>query len=188
MPRAISARVSLLVITGFLGLITAAVVTEGRRSHPELDGSTLCYPFFGPAVQIDGSLPDSLRALAIAHEAVHVQQCLRLGALADFVTRVGVRGRLHLEAQAYCAQTDLELGWGIRADRLFDRLVDELDETVSGRSFGHVTIEQIRLVLSEDCPRLAALATASRPSRPAGFTKEEPQEHRAAQRNQAQVQ
>jgi hypothetical protein len=188
MRRAVSARLSFLVIAGFLGLITTVVVTEGRRNHPELDGSTLCYPFFGPVVQIDPALRDSLRSLARAHEAVHVEQCLRWGALANFVVRVGGRGRLQLEAQAYCAQTELELSWGIRADRLFDRIVDELDETVSGRSYGHNTPEEIQAVLTEECPRLAALATASRASRPAGSAKEEPQQRRAAHRDQPQVQ
>ena len=97
---------------------------------------------------------------------MHAKQCLRLGALASFVIRVGARGRLHLEAQAYCAQTELELAWGIRADRLFDRIVDELDETVSGRSFGRHTPEDVRAALTAECPRLAALATGSRLSRP----------------------
>lgn len=150
----------LTVILAELGLFGFAVVTH-KMEGGTYDGVTLCYPFRGPVQMFDSTLSDSAAMLTRTHEAVHAEQCREMGAIANFFARVTSKGRLRLEAQAYCAQAKQEVSWGAKPNQVFDRIVEELAETVMGRAYGKVNPDGIREIMKRECPGLV-------PSEPTG--------------------
>ncbi|MEP7324896.1 MAG: hypothetical protein ABI836_03015 [Gemmatimonadota bacterium] len=135
----------------FLLLALLALHSPGA----ELDGQTLCLPVLGPVQQFDPALSGRARRLTEVHEAMHAEQCRRLGSLADYLIRIGVRGRVRMEAQAYCVQAVLEMSWGMTPAALMDRIEEELAIAVAGRTFGRMTGPEIRALLAAECPAIA---------------------------------
>jgi hypothetical protein len=142
-----------LVLLAEVGLFCVAVVFH-KMEGGSFDGVTLCYPFRGPVQMFDTTLSDSAAILTRTHEAVHARQCREMGAVANFFARVTSKGRLRLEAQAYCAQAMQEVSWGAKPSMVFDRIVEELAETVVGRAYGSVDPAGIRNIMIRECPGL----------------------------------
>jgi hypothetical protein len=91
-------------------------------------GDTRCYPFIGPRMQVDSTLPPRDRAIATAHESAHVAQCKRDGFVLNYVKRLATSGRLAAEIDAFCAEGQAEAALGTRADHVVARVLDELEE------------------------------------------------------------
>ncbi len=142
-------------LTCVAGLLATRSLDPDWDGAADLDGVTLCFPLIGPVQKFDRTLPDSLLKLARVHESVHAIQCRRMGAVANFVVRVGRKGRLRMEAQAYCAQAKVELSWGLPAATLAYRIQEELIMSVEHITFGRVTDQQVREILLTECPALA---------------------------------
>jgi hypothetical protein len=158
-PRRLLRYLLLGIITVQLVSIMFLMVTRtlypDRNGAATLDGVTLCFPLIGPVQNFDRTLPDSLLQLARVHESVHAIQCRQMGAVANFVVRVGRKGRLRMEAQAYCAQAKVELSWGLPAATLAYRIQEELIMSVEHITFGRVSKQQVREILLTECPALA---------------------------------
>lgn len=95
----------------------------------------------------DRVLPeDSLPVLA--HERVHARQCDALGPFRYRIRNLTARGRMSLEAPAYCAgaRERLRLGWRVR--RVRERLVDDATSAFHGK----LEPREIVTALSAACP------------------------------------
>lgn len=93
---------------------------------PEADGLTLCIPGIGPLQRFDDDLAGEREELAYIHEGVHAEQCRSWGAL-WFVGRLTTpRGRLALEAEAFCGEAAVLTLRGADRDHLIDRTIDVL--------------------------------------------------------------
>lgn len=100
-----------------------------------------------PSVVPGDSLP------VLAHERVHASQCDALGPLRYRLRNLTARGRMSLEAPAYCAgaRERLRLGW--RARRVRERLIDDATAAFHGR----LEPREIVAALSATCPEVIGL-------------------------------
>ena len=89
---------------------------------------------------------DSLPVLA--HERVHASQCDALGPFRYRLRNLTARGRMSLEAPAYCAgaRERLRLGWRVR--RVRERLIDDATAAFHGK----LEPREIVAALSAACP------------------------------------
>ena len=93
-------------------------------------------------VMADDSLP------VLAHERVHAGQCDRLGPLRYRLRNLTARGRLSLEAPAYCAAARVRLGMGLSLARVRERLVDDAVAAFHGSLPPH----EVLATLTAVCP------------------------------------
>lgn len=95
-----------------------------------------------PRVLPEDSLP------VLAHEQVHAAQCDALGPLRYRIRNLTAKGRMSLEAPAYCAgaRERLRLGWRLR--RVRERLVDDATSAFHGK----LAPREIVKALSAACP------------------------------------
>ena len=93
---------------------------------------------------------DSLPVLA--HERVHAEQCATLGPLRYRVRNLTSRGRMSLEAPAYCAGARERIRLGLPRARVRERLVDD------ATSAFHESLEPAEIVatLAAACPEVLA--------------------------------
>lgn len=155
LPRYLLLGIITVQLASIMFLMATRTLFPDSNGAATLDGVTLCFPLIGPVQKFDRTLPDSLLLLARVHESVHAVQCRRMGAVANFLVRVGRKGRLRMEAQAYCAQARVELSWGRPAATLADRIQEELIMSVEHITFGRATDAQVREILLSECPALA---------------------------------
>ncbi len=108
------------------------------------------------------SREDSLPVLA--HERVHARQCDELGPLRYRWRNLTSRGRMSLEAPAYCAGARERLRLGLSARRVRERLLDD------ATSAFHDKLEpgDIQAALAAACPEVIG-ATFVRRGSPAAF-------------------
>jgi hypothetical protein len=90
---------------------------------------------------------DSLPVLA--HERVHARQCEELGPLRYRVRNLTAKGRLSLEAPAYCAGARERARLGMPAARVRERLVDDAAAAFSGSLDEATVLEFLRLHCDE---------------------------------------
>lgn len=108
-------RVSLLRIGAVSALAGTAMVLLGPLL-PLGDGvlaMTFCYPLIGPVTRINPELDGDLLIRVEAHESTHARQCRDRGALRHYLRHVTMRGRMQLEAEAFCEETRAVLHAGM---------------------------------------------------------------------------
>ncbi len=139
-----------------IGCVLLAVAAS-IQPYPRLqEASVYCLPLVGPRLTIAEGLPDTTRTRVLAHEQVHVRQCLELGPLAMLRMQWSPAARLHLEAAASCAEARLAWTQGARPDHAFERLVDEL---TYGMPRGWAPLpDSARAAAAAACPELAQAA------------------------------
>ena len=91
---------------------------------------------------------DSLPVLA--HERVHARQCERLGPLRYRMRNVTARGRMSLEAPAYCAGARERLRLGQRPAYVRERLLDDATAAFGGM----LDSAEVRAAIHAACPDL----------------------------------
>lgn len=102
---------------------------------------------------------DSLAVLA--HETVHARQCAELGPLRYRLRNLTAKGRLSLEAPAYCASARERVRLGYSAGRVRERLVDDAVAAFHGSLDEATVIAAIRSRCA-DLLRLSGGAAATR--------------------------
>jgi hypothetical protein len=78
-----------------------------------------------PGVDAEDSLPVRV------HEEVHAAQCRKLGPLKYWMSNFTARGKLSLEAPAYCAAAEARIRAGMDSARVASRLRDDIVEAMS---------------------------------------------------------
>jgi hypothetical protein len=146
-------RVRWIRLVGVTAAISAGLLSLATLLPlpPGLDASTLCYPWFGPYTRFSPALSDSARALAVAHEQAHQAQCRRLGATLVYYRQAVPRKRLVLELEAYCAEADVELGWGRKKGIVRYRILEEI---ASYTWFTKIPGASVEMSLDETCPQI----------------------------------
>ena len=99
---------------------------------------------------------DSLPVLA--HEQVHAAQCDSLGPLRYRWTNLTSRGRMSLEAPAYCAGARERLRLGLRHDRVRERLLDDATSAFHGK----LAPSTIQAALAAACPEIVGATFVGR--------------------------
>lgn len=90
---------------------------------------------------------DSLPVLA--HERVHARQCEELGPLRYRIRNLTAKGRLSLEAPAYCAGARERVRLGMPPARARERLVDDAVAAFGGSLDEAVVLGFLRLYCAE---------------------------------------
>ena len=129
----------------------------GRRTA----GDTRCFPVLGPRIKVDSGLPARDRAIALAHESAHAEQCRRDGFALNYVKRLSTRGRMAAELDAFCAEGRAETTLGTRPDHVVARILDELEEGYPW--FRGTTRRQFLNALDNRCADLVGLARLRAP-------------------------
>ena len=99
---------------------------------------------------------DSLPVLA--HERVHAAQCEALGPLRYRWRNLTARGRMSLEAPAYCAGARERLRLGLSARRVRERLIDDATSAFHGR----LEPDLIEGALATACPEIVGATFAAK--------------------------
>lgn len=118
------------------------------------DGATLCFPVLGPVERFDPALSDSALQRVQAHEDVHRMDCLKQGAVINFLRLATTKGRLDAEARAGCAEARQQVGLGRDPWLEHERLVDELHYGYPW--FRRLPESALRHALREVCPDIAS--------------------------------
>jgi hypothetical protein len=95
-------------------------------------------------VTADDSLP------VLAHERVHAAQCDTLGPLRYRWRNITSRGRMSLEAPAYCAGARERLRLGLHPRRVRERLLDDATSAFHGK----LAPDRIEAALAAACPEI----------------------------------
>ena len=153
-------RISVRRLTWLLGSgLLALSIAAARAPIPKgLDGMTMCLPLVGPVTRIDSALSGRPLQLAAVHERAHAEQCRDLGAIRSYAARLTVKGKLHSEAIAFCAEAHWDLATGHRREHVLARIADELEtayDWTAGLSRGEIVA-----AIGAVCPPLATLARA----------------------------
>lgn len=111
----------------------------------EILAYTTCRPFVGARVTIPPGLRDDSLPVAV-HEGVHADQCDRLGAMRYALRNLTDKGKLSLEAPAYCAAAAERIRLGIDSASVRTRLRDDVvaglaDAVPSGRALAAIEAE-----------------------------------------------
>lgn len=113
------------------------------------DAVTLCMPGLGPLQQFARDLDGDLEEVVLVHEETHARQCRALGA-AEWMVRYGtLRGRMELEAEAFCAEVELLAARGADRERLIEPRVEVLYEGY--RNDGTLSMAQVREIVRAAC-------------------------------------
>jgi hypothetical protein len=119
------------------------------------DAVTLCFPGFGPLQQFAGDLTGELEEIVVVHEGTHAQQCREMGATAWANRYRTVRGRIELEAEAFCAEIDLLTGRGLDRETLIEPRVQMLRNGYGNHEA--LSEDDVRAIMWATCgPRVAA--------------------------------
>lgn len=103
----------------------------------------------------DDSLP------VLAHEHVHARQCAELGPLRYRLRNLTAKGRLSLEAPAYCASAQERVRLGYSPGRVRERLLDDAVAAFHGSLDEATVVSTIRAL----CGRLLLLSGGAAPTR-----------------------
>lgn len=103
----------------------------------------------------DDSLP------VLAHENVHARQCAELGPLRYRLRNLTARGRLSLEAPAYCASARERVRLGYSPGRVRERLLDDAVAAFHGSLDEATVVATIRAL----CGELLPLSGGAAPTR-----------------------
>jgi hypothetical protein len=119
------------------------------------DAVTLCFPGVGPLQQFSGDLTGELEEIVFVHEQVHADQCRAMGATAWAARYRTVRGRIELEAEAFCAEIDLLTGRGFEREALMEPRVQMLRNGYGNHDA--LSEDEVRAIMQATCgPRVAA--------------------------------
>jgi hypothetical protein len=105
----------------------------------------------------------------LAHERVHAAQCDELGPLRYRWRNLTARGRMSLEAPAYCAGARARLRLGLSARRVRERLLDDAISAFHGR----LEPGTIRAALATACPDIVGATFVGRDP-PSDWTRQFP--------------
>ncbi len=143
------------------GAIVLALVALLRPQRAELQAYTEC-PFRGPArVTMSANVfPEDTMPVRM-HEEVHAAQCRDLGPVRYRLRNLSTRGRLSLEAPAYCAGARGRLVQRTDSARVRERLKDDSEAAFSGLA-DSVVADALRRA----CPELVPAATRPPPPVP----------------------
>jgi len=124
------------------------------------DAVTLCFPGVGPLQQFSRDLTGELEEIVVVHEHAHAEQCRAMGAAAWAARYRTVRGRIELEAEAFCAEIDLLAGRGLDRESLIEPRVEILGQGY--RNHGALSADEVRAIIRATCgPRVAAASRRS---------------------------
>lgn len=140
-------------------LLVALAVAAGwylphMLSLSEIRSEALAYtdcPWRGPArvtLTARVSRADSLPVLA--HEQVHANQCAELGPLRYRMRNLTARGRLSLEAPAYCAGARERVRLGQNARYVRERLADDIVAAFAGKVDSATVLGTLRAACSPE--------------------------------------
>lgn len=113
------------------------------------DAVTLCFPGIGPLQQFSGDLSEELEEIVVVHERVHAEQCRSLGAAAWATRYQTLRGRIELEAEAFCAEIDHLAARGLDRDALLEPRVEILRHGYRTRDA--YTSDEVREIMRSAC-------------------------------------
>lgn len=108
-------------------------VSTWRRlnRNTQVLATTEC-PFRGPArIVISADVPPDDTLFVRVHEEVHAAQCRQLGPVRYRWKNLFARGKLELEAPAYCAAAAARIRAGLDSARVSSRLRDDAVEALS---------------------------------------------------------
>jgi hypothetical protein len=146
-------RNRVLVLLAIAGALTIYAVWRFATSSPEANALAYTECSLGgpprvvvlPGIAAEDTLPVRL------HEEVHAEQCRTLGPWSYRWKNLSGRGRLELEAPAYCAGARARLQQGQPAARVRERLMDDATAMFAGL----VDSSQVRAALLSVCPDVA---------------------------------
>jgi hypothetical protein len=109
--------IAVLAMVAVFGAATAW--QRAHRPGGRWVGRTHCSWVGEPRVTIRPGLARVESIATVAHEAVHVSACRRLGPVRYRLSTLGAQSNLHLEAPAYCAAAHVRLrnGWSLNTVR-----------------------------------------------------------------------
>jgi len=149
-PGAIRQRVLLLLaLAAALGLAYRVMFVPSPRG--EVLAYTECSFGRPPSITLSPALASEDTQPVRVHEETHASQCRELGALRYRLRNFTARGRLSLEAPAYCAGARSRLRAGGDPKLVRERLVDD----VSSAFASALDAATVRAALRSSCPDLA---------------------------------
>ena len=148
-----AARRTIVPLILLAALVLLVLVVLRLRSQPT--GQALAYTsctFAGPAMAIDVSrIPVEDTLPVREHEEVHAGQCEDLGFAKMRLKNLTARGRLSLEAPAYCAGARARLRRGDDYTVTRERLFDDANAMFAGS----LDSARVNAALRQSCPELA---------------------------------
>ena len=115
-----------------------------------MDAITMCFPITGPVQRFSREIEPERRELVQVHEGAHAAQCKRLGALAYLTSSRSARGRLELEAEAFCAELRVHAGHNINTEQMSRDMAHAL--FTGYRNEQRVSENEIQGMLQKTCP------------------------------------
>jgi hypothetical protein len=153
-------RARLALLLSLLLLFAGLLFVRSRAPVPASAGVALGYtecPLMGdPRVTISPHLPAQDTLPVRRHEEVHARQCRELGAVRYRLRNFTGRGRLSLEAPAYCAGARARIESGLGRAAVRERLIDDAGAAFRGIVETAAVQEALRLWCAD------ILATANR--------------------------
>lgn len=149
---------------GLLALVAAwgGVATWRRVTRPtELLATTTC-PLFGePRIVIGANVAADDSAFVRIHEEMHASQCRQFGAMHYWALNLTARGKLDLEAPAYCVAAAFRLHSGQDSSRVSERLHDDITDALRNVADSAAIAAALRV----SCPEIAAAGRARKRER-----------------------
>ena len=125
-------RLRLLVALALILAIVFVYRLAGVRPYGETLAYTEC-PFWGePRVTITSAVAAEDTQPVRVHEEVHASQCRRLGPFRYRRENLTTRGKLALEAPAYCAGARMRLTLRVDSAVVRERLIDDASAAFKG--------------------------------------------------------
>lgn len=149
MNGAIATKTLLVLVLLMCAFLTAFRIVP---IPADTDAMTLCFPITGPVQRFRKDIEPEYLPLIQAHEAVHAEQCRRMGAIDYFTNSQNAHGRISSEAEAYCAELRLQVGQGYDAGQLVNGMVDAM--RMGYGTEGGVSVAEIRVLLAAYCGEL----------------------------------
>jgi len=143
----------LRVLIAFALVLAGALVYRVFVSPPDAFGEALAYtecPFQGDArVTVTPSVAPTDTFPVRMHEEVHANQCRTLGPLRYRLKNLTARGKLSLEAPAYCAGARARMQQRMDPTVVRERLYDDATAAFKGSAEPAVVRAALRLYCSE---------------------------------------
>lgn len=144
-------RVRPWLLAALIGTILVSLLRLMRAQAAEPLAYTDC-PFRGPArVRVTAHVAPEDTMPVRMHEEVHAAQCRDLGPVRYRLRNLTTRGRLSLEAPAYCAGARARLAQRMDSALVRERLADDAEAAFSDRASPAALLEALR----RTCPEIA---------------------------------
>lgn len=148
--RAVARRLRVLIAIALA--LAAVLVYQVFIAAPEVRGDPLAFaecPFRGePRVTVTSRVTPEDTFPVRAHEAVHAEQCRKIGPWRFRLRNLTGRGRLSVEAPAYCAGARARLKQGSDPIIVRERLLDDAQAAFRGLADSTA----VRNALRRSCP------------------------------------